>query len=87
MISILQEHEACTKYADLCRTNGMPDGTLHAWKAKYSDEWQVRRIRALTCKRQNEHQANSVPPQTCLGNAPISDLKQMAILVNPAPST
>lgn len=34
---ILQEHEAGTKCADLCRKHGMSEGTFYAWKAKYSE--------------------------------------------------
>ena len=36
IIGIMQEHEAGAKCADLCRKHGMPEGTFHAWKAKYS---------------------------------------------------
>jgi putative transposase len=36
IIGILQEHEAGAKCADLCRKNGMSEGTFYAWKAKYS---------------------------------------------------
>lgn len=36
IIGILQEHEAGAKCADLCRKQGMSEGTFYAWKAKYS---------------------------------------------------
>jgi len=35
IIGILQEHEAGAKCADLCRKDGMSEGTFYAWKAKY----------------------------------------------------
>ncbi|WP_143514690.1 IS3 family transposase [Primorskyibacter flagellatus] len=36
IISILTEHEAGAKCADLCRKHGMSEGTFYAWKAKFS---------------------------------------------------
>ena len=35
IISILQEHDAGAKCADLCRKHGMSAGTLYAWKSKF----------------------------------------------------
>jgi len=35
IIGILQEHEAGSKCADLCRKHGMSEGTFYAWKSKY----------------------------------------------------
>ena len=35
-IGIPHEHEAGQTRADLCRKQGMSEGTFHAWKAKYS---------------------------------------------------
>ena len=34
IIGILQEHVAGATCTDLCRQNGMSEGTLCAWKAK-----------------------------------------------------
>lgn len=34
VISILQEHEAGAKCADLCRKHGMSEATFYAWMAK-----------------------------------------------------
>lgn len=36
IIGILHEHEAGAKCSDLCRKQGMSEGTFYAWKAKYS---------------------------------------------------
>jgi putative transposase len=35
IIGILQEHEAGSRCADLCRKHGMSEGTFYAWKSKY----------------------------------------------------
>ena len=35
IISILAEHEAGAKCADLCRKHGMSEGTFYNWKAKF----------------------------------------------------
>ena len=35
IISILTEHEAGAKCADLCRKHGMSEGTFYTWKARY----------------------------------------------------
>ena len=36
IIGILKEHESGISVADLCRKQGMSEGTFYAWKAKYS---------------------------------------------------
>lgn len=52
IISILQEHEAGAKCADLCRKHGMSEGTFYAWKAKYSGMTvsEAKRLKALEDK-------------------------------------
>ena len=35
IIGILTEHDAGAKCADLCRKNGMSEGTFYACKSKY----------------------------------------------------
>ena len=49
IIGVLQEHEAGAKSADLCRKHGMPDGTFHVCKAKYSgmSVSEAKRLKAL----------------------------------------
>lgn len=42
IIGILQEHEAGSKCADLCRKLGMSEGTFRAWKAEYFGDDGVR---------------------------------------------
>jgi putative transposase len=49
IVATLQEHEAGAKCADLCRKHGMSEGTLYAWKAKYSGITvsEAKRLKAL----------------------------------------
>ena len=49
IISVLREHEAGAKTADLCRKHGMSEATLYNWKAKFGgmDVSEARRLRAL----------------------------------------
>jgi putative transposase len=52
IISVLKEHEACAKTADLARKHGVSEATLYNWKSKYSgmDVSEARRLRALEAK-------------------------------------
>jgi putative transposase len=49
IISVLREHEAGAKTADLARKHGISEATLYNWKAKYGgmDVSEARRLRAL----------------------------------------
>ena len=49
IISVLREHEAGAKTADLARKYGISEATLYNWKAKYGgmDVSEARRLRAL----------------------------------------
>jgi putative transposase len=49
IISILKEHEAGAKTADLCRRHGMSEATIYNWKAKFGgmDVSEARRLKAL----------------------------------------
>lgn len=49
IISILKEHEAGAKMADLARRHGVAENTLYRWKAKYGgmDVSEARRLREL----------------------------------------
>ncbi|CAJ0855673.1 hypothetical protein AMST5_00854 [freshwater sediment metagenome] len=46
IISVLKEHEACAKTADLARKHGVSEATLYNWKSKYSgmDVSEARRL-------------------------------------------
>lgn len=49
IISVLREHEAGAKAADLARKHGISEATLYNWKAKYGgmDVSEAKRLRAL----------------------------------------
>ena len=49
IISVLREHEAGAKTADLARKHGISEATLYNWKAKYGDMdvSDVKRLRSL----------------------------------------
>lgn len=49
IISILNEHEAGTKLADLCRQHGMSPATLYKWKSKFGgmEVSDAKRLRVL----------------------------------------
>ncbi len=40
---MLREHEAGVKNADLCRKQGISDGTFYTWKSKFGGLTGVRR--------------------------------------------
>jgi putative transposase len=49
IISILREHEAGAKTADVARRHGISEATLYNWKSKFGgmDVSDARRLRAL----------------------------------------
>jgi putative transposase len=49
IITVLREHEAGAKTADLARKHGISEATLYNWKAKYGgmDVSDAKRLRAL----------------------------------------
>ena len=49
IISVLREHDAGAKTADLARKHGISAATLYNWKAKYGgmDVSDAKRLRAL----------------------------------------
>lgn len=49
IISVLREHEAGGKAADLARKHGISEATLYNWKAKYGgmEVSEAKRLRAL----------------------------------------
>jgi putative transposase len=49
IISILKQHEAGVKTADLCREHGISDATFYNWKAKYGglDVSEAQRLRQM----------------------------------------
>ena len=49
IITVLREHEAGAKAADLARKHGVSEATLYNWKAKYGgmDVSDAKRLKAL----------------------------------------
>ena len=49
IISVLKEHEAGAKAADLARNHGVSEATLYNWKAKYGgmDVSEAKRLKQL----------------------------------------
>ncbi len=49
IVSILKQHEAGVKVADLCREHGISNATFYQWKAKYGgmDASQLRQLKDL----------------------------------------
>ena len=49
IITVLREHEAGAKAADLARKHGVSEATLYNWKAKYGgmDVSDAKRLRSL----------------------------------------
>jgi len=54
VIGVLQEAEAGTKVAELCRKYGISDATYYNWKAKYAGLTvsELRRLKSLEGKNQ-----------------------------------
>ena len=49
IVSILKQHEAGVKVADLCREHGISNATFYQWKAKYGgmDASQLKLVKEL----------------------------------------
>ena len=49
IIGVLQEQEAGTSVAELCRKHGISSATFYAWKAKFGgmDVSEAKRLKAL----------------------------------------
>lgn len=58
VIGILQEQEVVAKRADLCRKHGISEGTIYAWKPKYSGMG----VPDVKCLKSLEHVVIADPP-------------------------
>ena len=57
IISVLEEHEAGMKTAELCRKHGISDATLYKWKAKYGGMTASETARLRTLEDENRRLA------------------------------
>ncbi len=73
IISILKEHEAGMKAADLCRKHGISDATFYNWKAKYGglEVSEAKRLKALESENAR---LKKLLADSMLDNAALKDL-------------
>ena len=73
IIGILQEQEAGTPVAELCRKHGMSDATFYTWKSKYGglEVSEAKRLRALEAENAK---LKRLLADAMLDNAALKDL-------------
>ena len=73
IISVLREHEAGAKTADLARKHGVSEATLYNWKAKYGglEASEAKRLRAL---EDENTRLKRLLADSMLDNAALKDL-------------
>lgn len=73
IITVLREHDAGTKTADLCRKHGISDATFYKWKAKYGGLGvsEAARLRAL---EDENRRLKKLLAEAVLDNAALKDL-------------
>lgn len=64
IIGVLQEAEAGTKVAELCRKHGISDATYYNWKAKYAGMTVSELRRLKTLEAENRRLKQIVAEQT-----------------------
>ena len=72
-ITVLREHEAGAKTADLARKHGISEATLYNWKAKYGglDVSEARRLRVL---EEENRKLKKLLAESMLDNAALKEL-------------
>ncbi|WP_414468080.1 transposase [Methylobacterium currus] len=73
IIVVLREHDAGVKTADLCRTHGISDATLHNWKAKDGGLKLFEAARLRTLDDENRR-LKKLLAEAVLDNAALKDL-------------
>ncbi len=73
IIGILQEQEAGTKTADVCRQHGISDATFYKWKAKYGG-MQVSDARRLKALEDENGKLKKLLAEAMLDNAMLKDV-------------
>ena len=64
IISVLKQCEAGVKSSDLCRQNGISEGTLYNWKSKYGGMEVPDLVRLRSLEDENRRLKQIVADQT-----------------------
>jgi putative transposase len=73
IITILKEHEAGLKTADLCRKHGISEASFYNWKAKYGG-LEVSEAKRLKGLESENARLKKLLADTMLDNAALKDL-------------
>jgi putative transposase len=73
IISILKEHEAGAKTADVCRKHGISEATFYNWKAKYGG-LEVSDAKRLKAVESENGRLKKLLADAMLDNAALKDL-------------
>ncbi len=73
IITILKEHEAGAKTADVCRKHGVSEATFYNWKAKYGG-LEVSEAKRLKAMESENARLKKLLADAMLDNAALKDL-------------
>jgi putative transposase len=73
IITVLREHEAGAKTADLARKHGISEATLYNWKAKYGG-LEVSEARRLRSVEDENRKLKKLLAESMLDNAALKEL-------------
>jgi putative transposase len=73
IITVLREHEAVAKTADLARKHGISEATLYNWKAKYGG-LEVSEARRLRSVEDENRKLKKLLAESMLDNAALKEL-------------
>ena len=73
IITILKEHEAGMKTADLCRKHGISEASFYNWKAKYSG-LEVSEAKRLKGLESENAKLKKLLAEVMLDNAMLKDI-------------
>jgi len=73
IIGVLQEAEAGTKVAELCRKYGISDATYYNWKAKYAG-MTVSELRRLKTLEAENRRLKQIVAEQALDNRTLKEL-------------
>ena len=73
IIAVLQQGEAGTKVAELCRKYGISDATYYNWKAKYAG-MTVSELRRLKTLESENRRLKQIVAEQALDNRTLKEL-------------